>query len=416
MEREKPLNKAENHNAPFNPALSEKFNRRLEGMQFERFEALKNIRAAREVVEIFERIYFSDKEPKDSRLSKAWALVHAAGWFRNKEGKWVKRKSHETRPKEFTQHGKETPLDPYDGHTHRATFDEDGNGGTDEAGSVPHRHSIFNFKVQPFYHYDPAKNQEYVSVHPGSVAFNEDEMTPEAKARMKKCMEDGGSKEDCLDKAKEFWEASRGVRAFGELGSIEMEIFRVGNHHGDEAFTEKDLLEIAANFHELSEELRPKLKITHRGGDGDEEKKTQENIAGLASYGDVIDVFARKGKDGLFHLYATVENVPKEVIEWIRDRRFPERSIEIYPEFTLGTNDDGKVYKNVLKAIALLGAEMPAVSGMAPIKLQECMECQGTECIVQSFEEKESRVRGKDYEALKILSEGMKFFSEQVKQ
>ena len=370
-------------NGPFNPVIHEKFEKKIKDLKVKNVDVFARVGAPREVSKMFESVYMSGSGNDDTRLRNAWALVHASGWFRNKEGRWVKRKSHETRPKEFTQRGKDTPPDPYDGHTHMAAFDEDGNGGTDEAGSVPHTHSVFNFKIQPFYHYDPTKNQEYVSVHPGSIAFKEE-----------------------------------AVNKFGEIGTVEMEIFRVGNHHGDENFTEKDLIEIADNFRELAGELRPKLKITHRGDDGDEEKKVQENLAGLASYGDVTDVFTKKGKDGLFHLYATVENVPKEVIDWIRERRFPERSIEIYPEFRAGTDSTGKVYKNVLKAIALLGAEMPAVLGMAPIKLEECIECQGTECIVQSFVEKEvsrNSLESKDsLEAIDILSESMKIFQGQV--
>lgn len=394
--------------SPFNPALKNKFDIKINGLKVKDYDALKGTGAPVEVVQIFERVYFSEKDLNGGRLAQAWALVHSSGWFRNKEGKWVKRKSHAVRPKEFTQHAKDTPADPYDGHTHSAAYDEDGNGGTSEAGAMPHRHSIFNFKVQPYYHWDPVKGEEYVSVHPGSIAFNEDDMTPEMKKKYKKCLEDGGEREKCLEGIAKYQDA----RKYGELGTVEMEIFRVGNHHGDEAFTEGDLLEIAANFRELADELRPKLKITHRGDDGEEEAKTQQSLAGLASYGDVTDVFTKKGKDGLFHLYATVENVPKEVIEWIRDRRFPERSIEIYPEFTLGTNDDGKVYKNVLKAIALLGAEMPAVTGMTPIKLEECLECQGTECLVQSFAEKKNDVVP---DALaKQFQTGMEFFGKTV--
>lgn len=76
-----------------------------------------------------------------------------------------------------------------------------------------------------------------------------------------------------------------------------------------------------------------------------------------------------------------MENVPDQVISFIKNRRFPERSIEIYPQFKLGTKENSPVYKNVLKAIALLGAEMPAVTGMEPIKLSEIAEKQATVCI-----------------------------------
>lgn len=167
------------------------------------------------------------------------------------------------------------------------------------------------------------------------------------------------------------------------LGSVDMEIFRVGKHNGRE-FVEADLKEIASNYQALKNELRPKLKITHRGDDGEEEEHTQESLAGLASYGDVTNVFLKAGADGKMRLFARVENVPKEVLAWIEARRFPERSIELYPTFKLGTDEASPTYKNVLKAIALLGSEMPAVPGMEPIRLEECLECQGTACFLQT--------------------------------
>jgi hypothetical protein len=148
-----------------------------------------------------------------------------------------------------------------------------------------------------------------------------------------------------------------------KLGEIpEMEIFRTGTHNG-EPFDDKDLQEIVDNFNALKEEIRPKLKITHR--------EKQESLAGLASYGDVMDVFIKTVQDGSKRLFARVTNVPKQVMDWIKDRRFPERSIELYSKVKLGTQKDSKIYRSVLKNIALLGAEMPAVSGMEPIKLSE---------------------------------------------
>jgi hypothetical protein len=155
----------------------------------------------------------------------------------------------------------------------------------------------------------------------------------------------------------------------GEIS--EMEIFRTGTHNG-EPFDEKDLQEIASNYEALKNEVRPKLKITHR--------EKQESLAGLASYGDVVAVYVKKLPDGSSRLFASLKNVPKQVMNWIADRRFPERSIEIYPKLKLGTKSEDKIYRNVLKAIALLGAEMPAVTGMAPIKLSETVEVQETKC------------------------------------
>lgn len=229
------------------------------------------------------------------------------------------------------QNRRKTPQDPIDGHVHTAAYDDEGNGGTDIAGNPPHAHQIYGFKTQPTYAWDPATSQGYTSNHPGTLAY--------------------GDTQDIS----------------------EMEIFRAGTHNGDE-YTEEDLEEIARNFNALKNDIRPKLKITHLDDDD------QEDLAGLASYGDVVAVYTKPGKDGKKHLYARLNRVPKEVADWIREGRFAERSIEIYPEFQLGTEEEPEVYRNVLKSIALLGHQMPAVTGMEPIRLEECMECQGTAC------------------------------------
>lgn len=384
--------------------------------------------------------------------TEAWARVKTAGWHKNEEGNWVKKQFEVedmkipdlltpdqrdrlnaavdicvqaggekgaclanalqklritgfSSDKKF-QNLRVTPPDPRDGHQHQAAFDEDGNGGTSQDGVPLHNHMVRNFKVEPFYGYfDPDGNENggqdidgdgdgyFVSVHPGSMAFSENKkssMTPTQQANFKKCMQNGGNEKDCMEHL--FDETSM------PAGEFEMEIFRPGTHNGD-PFTEADLEEIAANYHKLKDEVRPKLKITHRDH--------QESVAGLASYGDVVDVFMKKGKDGMRRLFARLSNVPTEVMDFIKSRRFPERSIEIYPSFKLGTIESSPVYKNVLKAIALLGHEMPAVTGMEPILLEECLECQGTMCFRENIFTKQ--VSGESQKALELAS-SMKAF------
>ena len=231
-------------------------------------------------------------------------------------------------------------------------------------------------------------------------------MTPDMKERLEEavdiCIESGGDPGTCLSNAL----AKLQTTGFSETESeeqkaeeniFEMEIFRIGTHNGDD-FTEKDLQDIASNYHALKDELRPKLKITHRD--------TQDTLAGLASYGDIVDVFMKKVLDGSNRLFAKIKNAPNEVRQWIKDRRFPERSIELYPQFQLGTKEDSPIYKNVLKAVALLGHEMPAVTGMAPILMEECLECQGTVCFKESIIVKSFSVD--ETQKIKELSSGMK--------
>lgn len=379
----------------------------------------------------------------------AWKRVSEMGWRKNEEGNWVKNKFNDAdmkipdlmtpdqrqrlndavelcvkaggdrgvclanalgklRTTGFSdkrfQNTKTTPPDPRDGHTHIAAYDENGDGATSQDGLPLHNHMIRNFRTEPFYGYfdpdgdemgGPDNNGDgdgyYCSVHPGSLAFKQfdrkSSMTPAQQKSFKDCMESGGTEAGCMEHIFDKNDMAQ--------GGFEMEIFRVGTHNGDD-FTEADLAEIASNFHALKDELRPKLKITHRDH--------QETVAGLASYGDITDVYLKQGNDGQNRLYAWVDNVPPEVMGFVKNRRFPERSIEIYPSFKLGTVEDSPVYKNVLKAVALLGHEMPAVTGMEPIKLEECLECQGTVC----FREQVFKQNSGEGRKINELAAGMK--------
>lgn len=146
--------------------------------------------------------------------------------------------------------------------------------------------------------------------------------------------------------------------SYADLTEIkDMAVFKVGTHNGDK-YDEGTLDSIISNFKKLYDSIRPKLKITH--------KETQETLAGLASYGDIAKVFM-KVVDGIKHIYVDVINVPQVVADWVKDRRFPERSVEIYPKIEIG----GESFFNVLRNVSLLGCEPPAVPGLEPIKLDD---------------------------------------------
>jgi hypothetical protein len=66
-------------------------------------------------------------------------------------------------------------------------------------------------------------------------------------------------------------------------------------------------------------------------------------------------------------LLADFVDVPEYMIYLMKEKRYNSVSIEMYP--TLDYN--GKNYQNVLSAVAVLGAELPAVKGLKP--LSECL-------------------------------------------
>lgn len=144
----------------------------------------------------------------------------------------------------------------------------------------------------------------------------------------------------------------------GDLKGLDsVVVFRPGIHNRGR-YTDADMDEIVSNFGKLKDKIRPKLKISH--------EENQRGVAGLASYGDIKNVTA-KVIDGVKHLLVDFANVPKQVADWIKERRFPERSVEIYPNI----NIEGTGYKNVLRNVSFLGHQAPAVPGLEPVKLQD---------------------------------------------
>jgi hypothetical protein len=77
------------------------------------------------------------------------------------------------------------------------------------------------------------------------------------------------------------------------------------------------------------------------------------------AYGWVERIY-RKGKT----LYADLKDIPAEIYKKIKDRSYDHVSSEIFWNLERA----GKKFSRVLKAVALLGAETPAVSGLAPLR------------------------------------------------
>lgn len=130
---------------------------------------------------------------------------------------------------------------------------------------------------------------------------------------------------------------------------IEAEIFSVGQWNG-EHFSEKDLEEIARNFQRLREVVKPPLKFGH-----DENQTLLGQRDGDPSLGWVQELRVRGGK-----LIATFAGVPAMVHEAIRKGRYRRVSAELY----FNVRRKGKKLGKVLKAVALLGADLPAVTNL----------------------------------------------------
>lgn len=142
-----------------------------------------------------------------------------------------------------------------------------------------------------------------------------------------------------------------------------VELFRTGVAYlgakKQRTFTTDDVLDFIEAFVVLG--WQPPLKIGHNG--------EQPLLDGLPAIGRVValraaDVVDQQGQKHL-GLFSDWEKVPEVLHAAIKDGALYQRSIEFWEGLTA---PDGKTrLPMVLKAVSLLGADLPAVRGMPPI-------------------------------------------------
>ena len=126
-----------------------------------------------------------------------------------------------------------------------------------------------------------------------------------------------------------------------------VEVFAEGTWNGDK-YTADDLDAMVTAFSEAG--VEPPLKLGHN---------SEQEKDGQPAFGWVGKVY-REGKK----LLADFKDLPLTVYEAIKRGNYKKISSEIYWNFTRGD----KVFPRVLKAVALLGADIPAVSDIAAIE------------------------------------------------
>lgn len=128
------------------------------------------------------------------------------------------------------------------------------------------------------------------------------------------------------------------------------EIFAVGTHNGL-TFKDEDLDGIVAAFNELRDAGQVPLKFGHN----DKQPLTD----GQPALGWVEKVWKAGGK-----LLADFTDIPNEVFSAIRNKLYKKVSVELHPN----VKRDGASYPWVLSAVALLGADRPAVRGLKDLQ------------------------------------------------
>lgn len=131
--------------------------------------------------------------------------------------------------------------------------------------------------------------------------------------------------------------------------TFEAEIFAVGTWNGMR-FTVDDLTKIAANF----KALEPYHKVPLKFGHNSEQPLTD----GQPALGWVTAVYVKDSK-----LMAIFSNVPDVVRKAIEKKLYRKVSVEL----DIDVEHKGKKYDYVLSGVALLGADIPAVSVLADL-------------------------------------------------
>lgn len=139
----------------------------------------------------------------------------------------------------------------------------------------------------------------------------------------------------------------------GEINSVE--IFATGVWNGNKKITvtEKILDQMVSSFELLSDQVdgyRPFLKLGHS-----EMQKFFGGESGAPSLGFISKIWREGGK-----ILANFSNVPDTLVDLVKSGRYNAVSIEFLPKVSFGGTD----YRSVLRAVALLGAELPAVKDL----------------------------------------------------
>lgn len=135
-----------------------------------------------------------------------------------------------------------------------------------------------------------------------------------------------------------------------------LEVFSVGVWNGD-SYSEKDLDAMVEAFDKVG--FQPPIKAGHAEGQEDEKKARMTFGAPALGY---VSRLYRSGK----RLLADIIQIPKRFADLIQAGAYKRISSEIYWNFS--DEATGNKYPRVLKAIAFLGAEIPALTNLKAIE------------------------------------------------
>jgi hypothetical protein len=133
----------------------------------------------------------------------------------------------------------------------------------------------------------------------------------------------------------------------------DVEVFALGTWNGDR-YTVQDIEDLVKNTNELLEKVKPYAKLGH------DDNQSLLQADGYPSAG-WITKLKRQGNKVL----ADFSDVPKVIYQLIKNKAYKRVSSEIFWNFKDTETD--KVYSRVLKAVAFLGGDTPAVTTLKDI-------------------------------------------------
>lgn len=179
----------------------------------------------------------------------------------------------------------------------------------------------------------------------------------------------------------------------------DVEIFEAGNWNGD-SYTESDIDDIVASFESIGDRIKPYVKLGH------DEKQALLQRQGYPAAGWITGL-KRVGKK----LMASISNVPEKIYTLIVNKAYGRISSEIY----WNLKESGQTHRRVLKAVALLGADTPAVTTLDDFinlyteneyeKLQLCTDRRETMENDKFYTDKITELESKNAELIQKLDE-----------
>ena len=232
--------------------------------------------------------------------------------------------------------------------------------------------------------YMPKDKEEEMRMKPGDK--DKDMAITPADVHIKRPLgEDKYSQDDCdceENKAECDCEEEQKNNAVEQTYNLNgIEIFSTGIWNGDK-YGQKDLDAMVENFDDVG--FEPPIKLGHN----EEQPELQDGQPALGYISKIYKVGSK--------LVADFKELPQKVYDAIKRGNYKRVSSEIYWNYKA----NGSTFNRVLKAVALLGADIPAVTNLREI--EGLYSNLGTGEIKYHYNGKESEIMEKEHDMISI--------------